>query len=60
VDGGVFDIPANSTEVVVPIQARLPVGQAGMFAVTLERAGGVVVSEREHILVLAKTASGQS
>jgi anti-sigma-K factor RskA len=60
VDGGVFDIPPNSTEVVVPIQARLPVGQAAMFAVTLERAGGAVVSEREHILVLAKTASGQS
>jgi hypothetical protein len=58
VDGGVFDIPANSDEVVVPIQARLPVRDAAMFAVTLERAGGVVVSEREHIVVLAKVASG--
>ena len=58
IDGGVFDIPANSTEVVVPINARLPVGEAMMFAVTLEKAGGVVVSEREHILVLAKTATG--
>jgi hypothetical protein len=63
VDGGVFDIPANGgeasrNEVIVPIQARLPVGEAAMFAVTLEKAGGVVVSEREHILVLAKTASG--
>lgn len=59
VDGGVFDIPPNAQgEVVVPIQARLPVRDAAMFAVTLERAGGVVVSEREHIVVLAKVASG--
>lgn len=58
VDGGVFDIPATGGEVVVPIQARLPVRDAAMFAVTLERAGGVVVSEREHIVVLAKAASG--
>lgn len=57
VDGGVFDIPANQGEVVVPITARLPVQDPAMFAVTLERAGGVVVSEREHILVLAKVAS---
>ena len=59
VDGGVFDIPPNAEgEIVVPIQARLPVRDAAMFAVTLERAGGVVVSEREHIVVLAKVASG--
>jgi outer membrane murein-binding lipoprotein Lpp len=58
VDGGVFDIPATGGEVVVPIQARLPVMDAAMFAVTLERAGGVVVSEREHIVVLAKVVSG--
>lgn len=59
VDGGVFDIPANAQgEIVVPIQARLPVRDAAMFAVTLERAGGVVVSEREHIVVLAKVATG--
>ena len=60
VDGGVFDIPAANSngEVIVPIQARLPVRDAAMFAVTLERAGGVVVSEREHIVLLAKVAAG--
>lgn len=58
VDGGVFDIPAGQDEVLVPIQARLPVRDAAMFAVTLERAGGVVVSEREHIVMLAKVATG--
>jgi hypothetical protein len=54
VDGGVFDIPGNSAEVVIPIHARLPVNTAKAFAVTLEKSGGVVVSGREHILVLAQ------
>jgi len=57
VDGGVFDIPTNQSEVVIPITARLPVRDPAMFAVTLERAGGTVVSERDHIVVLAKVAS---
>ncbi len=54
VDGGVFDIPAGVDEVVVPIRAALPVGEAKMFAVTIERPGGVVVSKRERIAVLAQ------
>ena len=58
VDGGVFDVVADpSGEFVIPITARLPVRDAAMFAVTLESAGGTVVSEREHILVLAKVAT---
>jgi hypothetical protein len=52
VDGGVFDIPANSTEVVIPIHAALPVLSAKAFAVTVERPGGVVVSGREHVVAL--------
>jgi anti-sigma-K factor RskA len=58
VDGGVFDIPAGATEVVVPIHARLPVRQAALFAVTVERPGGVVVSSRERIVALAQVAAG--
>jgi RNA polymerase sigma factor (sigma-70 family) len=54
VDGGVFDIPAGKTEVLVPINARVPVGDAVMFAVTVEPAGGVVVSARERIALLAQ------
>ncbi|MCG8587832.1 MAG: anti-sigma factor [Proteobacteria bacterium] len=54
VDGGVFDIPAGETEVVVPIHARLPVAQAALFAITVERPGGVVVSTRERLPLLAK------
>jgi hypothetical protein len=52
VDGGVFDIPADSTDVVVPIHATLPVLSAKAFAVTVEKPGGVVVSGREHVVVL--------
>lgn len=53
VDGGVFDIPAEGGEVIVPIEAKIDVREAFGFAVTVEEPGGVVVSEREHIVVLA-------
>ena len=54
VDGGGFDVPAGVDEVVVPIQAKLPVGEVALFAVTVEKPGGVVVSSRERIAVLAQ------
>jgi hypothetical protein len=53
VDGGVFDISADG-EVVVPIRATLPVSDSTLFAVTVEKPGGVVVSDRSRIAVLAK------
>jgi hypothetical protein len=52
VDGGVFDVPANAAEVVIPIHASLPVLSAKAFAVTVEKPGGVVVSGRQHVVVL--------
>ena len=52
VDGGVFDVPADATEVVVPIRAALPVLSAKAFAVTIEKPGGVVVSGRQHVVAL--------
>jgi hypothetical protein len=52
VDGGVFDIPANATEAVIPIRAALPVMSAKAFAVTVEKPGGVVVSGLEHVVAL--------
>jgi hypothetical protein len=59
VDGGVFNIPPNSDgEVIVPILAKLPVRDPALFAVTAEKPGGVVVSDRERILVLAQAKSG--
>ena len=51
IDGGVFDVAAG--EVLVPIAARLHVADAKLFAVTVERPGGVVVSGREHLVALA-------
>ena len=57
VDGGVFDMPDGKSEVYVPIDARVPVGDAVMFAVTVEHAGGVVVSSRERIALLAQRGS---
>jgi hypothetical protein len=58
IDGGVFDIPAGATEVVIPIKARLAVNDPAAFAVTIEQPGGVVVSAREHVVALAKIAAG--
>ena len=52
VDGGVFDVPANSSEVVIPIHAALPIRLAKAFAVTVEKPGGVVVSGLAHVVVL--------
>ena len=47
VDGGVFD--SGDGEVIIPIDAKLPVGQAAMFAITVEPPGGVVVSDRDIV-----------
>ena len=54
VDGGYFDIPAGQTEITVPITAKLPVNKLALFALTIEPPGGVVVSKREKIVVVAK------
>ena len=41
-------------EIVVAIDARLPVGKPTLFAITVERPGGVVVSSRERLPLLAQ------
>lgn len=53
VDGGVFDITSTG-ETIVPIDAKLRVQEPFMFAVTIEKSGGVVVSSRERLPLLAK------
>ncbi len=55
VDGGIFDVPANTSEVIIPIRAALMVRKPAAFAVTLEKPGGVVVSGREHVIALGAT-----
>jgi hypothetical protein len=54
VDGGVFDVPHGSAMVTVPIRPALRVSQAVAFAITLEPAGGVVVSDRQRLMALAR------
>ncbi|MBL0277367.1 MAG: anti-sigma factor [Anaeromyxobacter sp.] len=55
VDGGVFDVAGD--EVVVPIDAAVAVDRPTLFAVTVERPGGVVVSRRERIVLAAAVAN---
>ena len=51
VDGGVFDVKPDGTAL-VRVRTPIVVKDAVAFAVTKETAGGVVVSEKEHLLVL--------
>lgn len=53
IDGGVFDVNENG-EVVVPISAKLKAKNPALFAITIEKPGGVVVSKREKIAAAAK------
>jgi hypothetical protein len=54
VDGGVFDAPADGQALIIPIHNVIPVHNPKAFAVTVEKAGGVVVSARDHVIVLAQ------
>lgn len=54
VDGGVFDIPADGSPVVVPISAKLALTNPQAFVITLEQPGGVVKSKQEKVVALAK------
>lgn len=53
VDGGVFDINQDG-EVIIPIDAKINVKNPKLFAVTKEKPGGVVVSDRTGIIAVAK------
>ncbi|MEP6787950.1 MAG: anti-sigma factor [Acidobacteriota bacterium] len=53
IDGGTFDIKSGG-EVVIPINAKLKARGPQMFAITIEKPGGVVVSKRGKIAALAK------
>jgi hypothetical protein len=61
VDGGVFDVTPQKNadgDVIVPFRAKLQVGKAAAFVVTMEQPGGVVVSKQERVLALAKVPAG--
>jgi hypothetical protein len=55
IDGGVFDIPATGGQAIIPINPKLHVVHATLFAITVEKPGGVVVSTRKRLPLLAKT-----
>lgn len=52
IDGGVFNIDTNG-EIIIEINAKLLVEQAAAFAITVEPPGGVVVSDRSRVPLLA-------
>ncbi|MEQ1761703.1 MAG: anti-sigma factor [Pyrinomonadaceae bacterium] len=51
-DGGVFNVTADG-EVIIPISAKLRTVNPKAFAITMEKPGGVVVSTRDKIALLA-------
>lgn len=53
IDGGVFNVN-TSGEVIIPIDAKLKAKNPKMFAITIEKPGGVVVSDRMKVAALAK------
>ncbi|MEM6701690.1 MAG: anti-sigma factor [Acidobacteriota bacterium] len=54
IDGGVFDVVGG--QAVIPIDAGIEVRSPTLFAITVEKPGGVVVSGRERIVLLAPVA----
>ena len=55
IDGGVFDVTSEG-EVIIPIDAKLKVIDPAAFAITIEKPGGVVVSDQKRLPLLAKVA----
>ena len=53
IDGGVFDVGPDG-ETIVSIDPKITVHKPTLFAVTVEKPGGVVVSSRERIVLLAQ------
>ena len=53
VDGGIFSIDGSSKSTIIPIRPAIEVKRPTLFAVTLEPPGGVVVSDRQRILLTA-------
>jgi len=58
IDGGVFDV-TETGEVIIPIDAKLRVVDPAAFAVTIEKPGGVVVSNQQRLPLLAKVTDSK-
>lgn len=59
IDGGIFEVKSNG-EIIVQVDAKLKAERPYMFAITIERHGGVVRSKREKIAALAKVETQSS
>ena len=59
IDGGVFDVNSEG-EVVIPIDAKIKVKNPKVFAITVEKPGGVVVSKQEKVAALAEVETNPS
>lgn len=59
VDGGVFDVPASGSPVVVPVESKLRISKPAAFVITLEQPGGVVRSKQETVVAIAKPETGK-
>jgi len=53
IDGGVFDVNENG-EVILPVNAKLKARKPYQFAITIEKPGGVVVSDDKYIAALGR------
>ena len=53
INGGTFNIETKNQETVISVRPQLRVVQPTMFAVSIEKTGGVVVSTRERLLLIA-------
>lgn len=55
IDGGVFDIPPTADgRVIIPIDPKLRPTGPTLFAITIEKPGGVVVSDRSRLVLIAQ------
>ena len=54
VNGGVFYIPRGQAEVTIPVVPAILAHNAQTFVVTVESPGGVVVSDRQQVVTVAK------
>ncbi|MBL0926937.1 MAG: hypothetical protein IBJ11_04690 [Phycisphaerales bacterium] len=58
VNGGIFDIDAATGEVLVEIRPSIHVVNPTLFAITVEKPGGVWVSSRERLPLVAPVKKG--
>ncbi len=59
IDGGTFDINSDG-DVIIPIDAKIATKNPKLFAITVEKPGGVVVSDRKKMAALAQVAKTET